>query len=100
PAPDDFVVGTAARLDPVKNLGVAVRALAQLRARAPRAVLVIVGDGPEKDALLAEASRHAGVDVRWLGYRTDVRALLPGFDVYLNTSTSEGVSVTILESMA
>jgi glycosyltransferase involved in cell wall biosynthesis len=29
-----------------------------------------------------------------------VRRLLPGFDIYANTSISEGVSLTILEAMA
>ncbi len=96
----DFVVGTAARLDPVKNLGMALDACAALRARVPNAILVVIGDGPERDMLLDRAGQHDGKAIRWLGYRQDVRALLPGMDVYLNTSISEGVSVTILEAMA
>jgi len=99
-AESNFVVGTAARLDPVKNLGMALNAFAELRARVPNSVLVLIGDGPERERLLAEAARHGGDAVRWLGYRQDVRALLPGMDAYLNTSISEGVSVTILEAMA
>lgn len=99
-AEGDFVVGTVARLDPVKNLGMALDAFAALRVRVANAVLVIIGDGPERGKLLNHARRHNGDAVRWLGYRQDVRALLPGMDAYLNTSISEGISVTILEAMA
>ena len=35
-----------------------------------------------------------------MGQRDDARGLLAGFDVYVNSSTSEGVSLSILEAMA
>jgi len=95
------VVGTAARLDPVKDLGALVAALATARAQRPDLSLVVVGDGPERVAL--EAAAHAqGVAgaVQFTGYRVDVRQLLPAFDLYVNCSVSEGVSLTILEAMA
>ena len=38
--------------------------------------------------------------VLFAGYRADVRALLPACDVYVNSSISEGISLTILEAMA
>jgi glycosyltransferase involved in cell wall biosynthesis len=38
--------------------------------------------------------------VRFLGERHDARRLLPAFDIYVNSSTSEGISLTILEAMA
>jgi glycosyltransferase involved in cell wall biosynthesis len=64
-------------------------------------VFVVIGDGPERQSLSeCPAALRAGDAIRWLGYREDVRRLLPAFDVYLNTSISEGVSVTILEAMA
>jgi glycosyltransferase involved in cell wall biosynthesis len=37
--------------------------------------------------------------VRFFGYSSAVRALLPGFDIYANSSISEGISLTILEAM-
>jgi glycosyltransferase involved in cell wall biosynthesis len=96
-----FVVGTAGRLDPVKNLSVMLQTMALLRDKVKGAVGVIVGDGPEREALQARASA-LGLDgsVIFAGYRSDVRALLPAFDVYLNCSAYEGVSLTILEAMA
>jgi len=38
--------------------------------------------------------------VRFLGHRDDARRWLAGCDAYVNSSVSEGVSLTILEAMA
>lgn len=95
-----LVVGTVARLDPVKDLQTLVRALGLPEARRPMTLLVI-GDGPERRQLEA-AARDAGVAsfVRFLGHRDDARDLLAGCDVYANSSISEGISLTVLEAMA
>jgi glycosyltransferase involved in cell wall biosynthesis len=100
-ADDAFVVGTVARLDPVKHLDALIDAFSRLRPAAGRHALVIVGDGPERRRL-ERAAGDAGVGdtVRFVGDRRDVRRLLPAFDVYANSSISEGVSLTILEAMA
>lgn len=96
-----FVVGTAGRLDPVKNLQALLRAHALLLATRPDARAVIVGDGPERGALEAQAAGLGIADaVIFTGYRSDVRALMAAFDAYVNTSAYEGVSLTILEAMA
>jgi glycosyltransferase involved in cell wall biosynthesis len=60
-----------------------------------------VGDGPER-AALTDLVHGLGLDeaVSFLGYQRNVRALLPGLDLYANTSSHEGVSLTILEAMA
>jgi len=98
---DAFVVGTVGRLDPVKRLSALLRAHAMLVADHPRARLVVVGDGPERDVLQAEArTLNLTGSVLFTGYRADVRALMPAFDAYANSSTYEGVSLTILEAMA
>jgi glycosyltransferase involved in cell wall biosynthesis len=98
---DAFVVGTAGRLDPVKNLPVLLHLMALLRDKVKGAAAVIVGDGPERAALETTASELGVTEsVIFAGYRSDVRALMPAFDVYLNCSTYEGVSLTILEAMA
>ncbi len=99
--PDRFVVGTVARLDPVKDLRTLLEAFAALRRAGPGALLAIAGDGPERGRL-ADAARHGGAAdaVRFVGHRGDARRLLPGLVVYANSSTSEGVALTILEAMA
>ena len=100
-AADAFVVGAVGRLDPVKGLPVLIRAFDALAPRMPGAVLVLVGDGPERAALEQQASACGAADrIRFAGHRADVRQLLPAFDVLVNSSIYEGVSLTILEAMA
>jgi glycosyltransferase involved in cell wall biosynthesis len=98
-APDDaLVIGTIARLDPVKELGTMIQAAAMLGR--PTA-LWIVGDGPERARLEAMRGQLGqDCDIRFLGQREDARRLLAGCDIYVNSSVSEGVSLTILEAMA
>lgn len=96
-----FVIGTVARLDPVKDLGVAIAALAVVRTAMPTAVLAIAGDGPERASLEAVAAQTGVAEaVRWIGYTPAARDLLLGCDLYVNSSISEGISLTILEAMA
>jgi glycosyltransferase involved in cell wall biosynthesis len=93
-------IGTVARLDPVKDLHTLLKAFAEVRCRFPIRLLVI-GDGPERESLKALAELlNVAEAVTWMGQRQDVRQLLPGLDVYVNSSISEGVSLTLLEAMA
>lgn len=99
--PSDFVVGTVARLDPVKDLPTLIDAVAHAHVQRSGCKLVIVGDGVERHRLLAKVEQ-AGLSehVIWMGHRNDARTLLPGLDLYANSSISEGVSLTLLEAMA
>ena len=77
-----FVVGTAGRLDPVKNLTVMLQVQQTLREKVKRAFTVIVGDGPERAALAATAAELGITDsVIFTGYQSNVRALMAAFDV-------------------
>ena len=63
--------------------------------------LVIVGHGPELPDITGRVAANPFQDrVLFTGYRSDVEAILPAFDIYANTSVHEGVSLTILEAMA
>lgn len=95
------LVVTLARLDPVKDLGTLVDAIAAGRASGVDLALAIVGDGPERSTLERHAET-AGVGewVHFLGHRENARAWLKAGDVFANSSISEGVSLTILEAMA
>ena len=95
------VVGTVGRLDPVKDFVTLIRGFATFSRELPHARLVIVGEGTERTAL-ETAARESGCDHRILftGHRQDVRALLPAFDLFVNSSIHEGISLTILEAMA
>jgi N-acetyl-alpha-D-glucosaminyl L-malate synthase BshA len=98
-APNALVIGTVGNLRPVKDMPCLLRAFGKLGVR--EAVLLIVGDGSERSALEA-LSRELGVAdrVHFLGARDDVPRLLPLFDVFALSSTTEGISVALLEAMA
>jgi glycosyltransferase involved in cell wall biosynthesis len=94
------VIGTVAALRPEKNLTRLIRAFAQVAATTP-CRLVIVGAGPERDAL--EATTHAlGVakDVDFAGHQPDPSRFYKQFDVFAITSDTEQMPYTVLEAMA
>jgi glycosyltransferase involved in cell wall biosynthesis len=95
---DTLVIGTIARLDPVKDLGILLRAAALLPSLP--FLVVLIGDGSERHAL-ERLTRELGIDrhVRFLGHRDDARQWLDAYDIFVNSSISEGVSLTILEAM-
>jgi sugar transferase (PEP-CTERM/EpsH1 system associated) len=103
--PGACVIGTVARVQPVKDHATLLRAFAALAASAPalaaNARLAIVGDGPLLADLRALAAT-LGVDgTTWFaGERTDVPALLRALDLFVLPSRNEGISNTILEAMA
>ncbi len=100
-ADEDCVVGTVARLDLVKDLGTLVAAVAEAGQVNPRVRLFVVGDGPERSALERAVQAHGATGrVQFLGHRDDARAIIAGMDVFANSSTSEGISLTLLEAMA
>jgi glycosyltransferase involved in cell wall biosynthesis len=69
--------------------------------RPPLAKLFLVGEGPERAAIDAEVARlDAHQQVVFLGLRKDIPRLLRGADVFLLTSTSEGIPLTLIEAMA
>lgn len=98
---DILVIGTVARFDPVKDLETLIEAFGTIARERPEAHLVLVGDGQERSRL-TRAVERAGVAERthFAGARRDARRLLPAFDIFANTSLTEGISVTLLEAMA
>jgi sugar transferase (PEP-CTERM/EpsH1 system associated) len=96
-----FHVGVVARLAAVKDHPTLLAAFALLRRERPDAQLTIVGDGPELAALRDRAQAlDLGGSVHFVGVRRDVAAVLPAFDVFALSSTSEGISLTLLEAAA
>ena len=85
---------------PQKGLDVAVRALPAIRASHPDAVLVIAGEGPEREALETLA-RELGVgDALFLpGRAGDVAALLERAELLVHPSRWEGFGLVLLEAM-
>jgi glycosyltransferase involved in cell wall biosynthesis len=96
------VIGTVGRLEPRKGTATLLAALAVLRAGGRHdAALVVVGDGPLRAELGAEAERLGiASHVRLLGDRADVRDVLEALDVFVLPSRTEGMSNALLEGMA
>lgn len=95
------VLITVARLDPVKDLATLLAAMDGAAREGVDLHLVVVGDGPERPALEAQAwSLGLASRVTFLGHREDARRWLSAADVYVSSSVSEGISLTILEGMS
>ena len=96
-AKGDIVIGTLAGLRAVKNLPMLVRAVAQV----PGAKLVIVGEGPERATILAEANRM-GIAHRVIlpGFMSDPHRYVGHFDIFALSSDSEQMPISLVEAMA
>jgi glycosyltransferase involved in cell wall biosynthesis len=98
--PNDLVVIQVARLDYLKDHLTALRALERVAAQRREVRLVLVGEGPEREKIEAEIrQRRLSEHVRSLGLRSDVGRLISAADVFLLTSISEGIPLTVIEAM-
>jgi glycosyltransferase involved in cell wall biosynthesis len=98
---DALVFGTVARFAPQKALDALVDAAVPVLERFENAWLVLAGDGPLLDAVRRQASvTPVGARILFPGYATDVPGLLPAFDVFVSSSSSEGMGIAIVEAMA
>ncbi len=93
------VLGIVASLSPVKNHLLLLEAFRRLPAGV--AELRIVGDGPERAAILAYVVRHGlGSRVSMLGHLADPSPLLRDVDVFCLSSRSEQMPIAVLEAMS
>jgi glycosyltransferase involved in cell wall biosynthesis len=89
------------RLTKLKGFDLLIQAFKRVVAEMPNAVLLIGGDGEEKGNLVeAVKSSELSGNVRLLGLVDDVHELLAVCDLYVNSSTSEGLPMTLLEAMS
>jgi glycosyltransferase involved in cell wall biosynthesis len=92
------VVLAVGRLASQKGFDVLVAAAARWRDRDPVPVTVIAGDGPLAAGLRRQA-KQAGADVRLLGHRDDVPALLAAADVVAVPSRWEARALVLQQAM-
>lgn len=91
------------RFNGQKNLLFLLQQFSVARARTPTLRLTMVGDGPHRNMLEAEARRLGIADaVRWRGWmeKSALAALYREVDVFLNPSLYEGMPNTVMEAMA
>lgn len=96
-AADVRVVGFVGRLAMGKGQDVLIATMNLL----PQAHLVLIGDGERRGALEQQAADLGVVDrVVFAGDRPDVETVLVAADVFAMASESEGLPLSVLESMA
>lgn len=94
----DVVIGTIAGLRPVKNLPRLIRAVATLPTNVK---LAIVGEGPEREAIVAEAVRTKMGDRLILpGFLPQPHRYIGHFDIFALSSDSEQFPISLVEAMA
>lgn len=98
---DAILAGTVARVEPAKDHATLLTAFSLIAERAPRLHLAIVGGGSELEGLHSRA-RDLGIAerVHFTGARTDAAEWLQSVDFSVLSSVKEGLSNTVLESMA
>jgi glycosyltransferase involved in cell wall biosynthesis len=94
-------IGVVSRLIEQKGVDTLLRAFALLHPDCPRTKLQIVGDGPARLALV-QLARDLKIDdrVAFLGYRSDISAVIRDLDVLAFPTHGEGFGLVVLEAWA
>lgn len=97
----EFVVGMVAQLTPQKSWPDFLSVVHLLHSKGVPVRGLIVGDGPLRFELQRLAAEYRIADlVEFSGFQSDVRPWLERMDVFLFTSSWEGLSVAVIEAMA
>jgi glycosyltransferase involved in cell wall biosynthesis len=95
------VIGTLGRLSEVKRQDLLLHAFAEVRHTSRDAHLLIVGDGPLRRDL-AQMAQTLGIAslVHFAGYQQEPQRFLALMNVFVLTSRSEGMPLSVLEAWA
>jgi glycosyltransferase involved in cell wall biosynthesis len=95
--PDDLVAVCVGRVAPEKNLELLLETYEAMRAVNARAKLVVVGDGPERNKLVA---RHPNVVFSGARTGTDLAAHYASADMFLYPSLTETYGNVTVEALS
>ena len=96
-APGDLVAAHVGRLAPEKNLDLVMESFATMKRHAPRARLLLVGDGPARRRLEREHPGHIYAGMR---HGEDLAGHYASADLFLFPSLTETYGNVTLEAMA
>lgn len=97
------VIGSAGTIGGLKNTKFAIEVFEEFHKTNDSVYMVLIGGGDESDINEVKsmiAKKNLGRFVKLAGYIKDMRDIKHIFDVYINTSLSEGMSISILEAQA
>ena len=95
---EEIVIGIAARLTPIKNIPLLLRAFASAHARNPRLRLKIAGTGEDELELKKLArSLHIDQQTDFVGWVSDMASFFRGIDINVLSSFSETFPYSLLE---
>lgn len=102
-APDSVVFCYLGRLGPEKNMDLLVDAFERVAGAEPRACLLLIGDGPSREAAAAGLAAHGLADrVHFAGLTpyAEVPDVIAAADVFVTASVSEVHPLVVMEAIA
>jgi glycosyltransferase involved in cell wall biosynthesis len=98
--PDDLVLGSVTRFDPIKRVERLLEALRLLAPRIPRLHLLLVGGGGEEERIRRLVLEMGlGRRVIFTGFLENSVRVFPVLDLYVATSLKEGLPLSLVEAM-
>lgn len=97
---DTITISMVARLAPPKDYVTLLRAFRLVREKGYPVLLNVVGDGPQK-VMLNQMAKDFGIFnyVHFLGEQKDIREILLSSDLFVLSTLSEGLPISLLEAM-
>lgn len=94
-----FIILSVGRLEPEKNVGLAIEALSIVRQTFPEAGLLVIGSGSEEKGLkLLVRKYNLEGHVEFLGWQNDLTSFYKTSNVFIQTSYFEGYGLSLVEA--
>lgn len=95
------VICQVGRLEEQKNQKVTINIFEEIYKKEPNAILLLIGDGPEKEKIKKIIDeKNLKEHIRLLGIRNDVYNILQAVDLFLFPSEFEGLGIVAIEAQA
>ena len=100
------IIGTVAQIEPVKNIITLLKGFSGALEKAPNLRLIVIGGAPKGQEKYQEEvkqfirNHHLETHTALLGDRKDARVILKCMDLFISSSLSEGLPLSLLEAFA